>query len=1112
MMVLFVSRSEKKAILTVRRILDSFADRIGTDTWKTVITEDGLLAVKLLLRKHATKNMAVACHRIRSKSRSDVMWIVGNRDKFNEQGVIPVNSTRKNIRHSEWESEWSYLPRMTPLVAMASLLHDWGKSTKEFQQKLKKNSKTGDAFRHEWISCRMVSCLLASCQDRSNDMEWLVKLSNGNLEEKFVTEMLSASSHKELEELPPIAAAVCWLVLSHHRMPSCKGEKYKGFSLVSHGARDSLQKMMRTVRSDWGYDRDTEKKVTFPKSMLSLSDPWLKQIRKWSKRILAEYDNILDMLNGEGMRLALQYMRLGMMMGDYFASAKPARPDWNSKCNLYANTDREKNPKQKLDEHLVGVAEQALKFLHRLPQFEDRMEFLYDARQIRKKSSGPYAWQNTVVEQITSRREELEQESCDSGWFVVNMASTGCGKTIANAKIMRAISRNGERLRYVLALGLRSLTLQTGEEYRSRLGLSKADMAVLVGDAASRDLNRQKQRDSSVEDDEGMEDREELLDGILDYQVEADSEFLELFFSGHLAAKNRAFLYKPVLVATIDHVVAATETVRGGKYMLPFLRLMTSDLVIDEVDDFSPTDLWAVSRLAHLAGMLGKNVAISSATIPPDLAEALFYAYQSGRNTYLRFLSRKGRTTCVWCDEFKTRTECLTHADLPSVRKEFHVLHQAFVKKRISFLGKQVIKRKACIVDCPLAGTGEASGESLFSEEEYCSRIQSAAISLHDMNCMTDRITGKKISFGVIRTANIDFCVALSKFLLEAEWKPGYDVRLMTYHSRQPMLLRHEQEGYLDAVLKRKEGWEKNVLERDGVLRRHMDGCSGKNLLFVVVATPVEEIGRDHDFHWAVVEPSSYRSLIQLAGRVLRHQTLREDIGAFNMAVMQYNLKGMQGQKQCFQRPGYETEYTLESHDIRAVMDEKELNAGIQSIPRIQKPEPLLPKKRLIDLEHQVMQDFNDASQCGPRTLHGYLEEFWWLTGMPQSFHSFRAGFPQTELYYCCGDSGSNLSFYVKDKEEFVSKSEEYHIKKDNEIHSSTNPLAASRLWIKRDYKEALERQLQKEMRDIEPVEREEKIRLLAKKYGKISVPMKYLEPGECELLYSDDFGMYRNR
>jgi CRISPR-associated endonuclease/helicase Cas3 len=57
------------------------------------------------------------------------------------------------------------------------------------------------------------------------------------------------------------------------------------------------------------------------------------------------------------------------------------------------------------------------------------------------------------------------------------------------------------------------------------------------------------------------------------------------------------------------------------------------------------------------------------------------------------------------------------------------------------------------------------------------------------------------------------------------------------------------------------------------------------------VATPVEEVGRDHDFDWAVIEPSSYRSIIQLAGRVRRHR--KEAISTPNIAIMQYNLKGL---------------------------------------------------------------------------------------------------------------------------------------------------------------------------------------------------------------------------
>ncbi|WP_415735248.1 hypothetical protein, partial [Legionella pneumophila] len=67
-------------------------------------------------------------------------------------------------------------------------------------------------------------------------------------------------------------------------------------------------------------------------------------------------------------------------------------------------------------------------------------------------------------------------------------------------------------------------------------------------------------------------------------------------------------------------MIAATETTRGGRYILPSLRLLSSDLVIDEVDDFTGSDLIAIGRLIHLAGMLGRKVMISSATIPPAMA------------------------------------------------------------------------------------------------------------------------------------------------------------------------------------------------------------------------------------------------------------------------------------------------------------------------------------------------------------------------------------------------------------------------------------------------------------------------------------------------------------
>ncbi|WMB74094.1 CRISPR-associated endonuclease Cas3'' [Shewanella oncorhynchi] len=97
MMVTFISQCEKNALKKTRRVLDAFANRIGDNTWQTLITEDGLLTVKKMLRQTASKSTAVSCHWIRSRSRTQLLWVVGNRSKFNAQGIVPVNNTVKEV-------------------------------------------------------------------------------------------------------------------------------------------------------------------------------------------------------------------------------------------------------------------------------------------------------------------------------------------------------------------------------------------------------------------------------------------------------------------------------------------------------------------------------------------------------------------------------------------------------------------------------------------------------------------------------------------------------------------------------------------------------------------------------------------------------------------------------------------------------------------------------------------------------------------------------------------------------------------------------------------------------------------------------------------------------
>ena len=103
MMVTFVSQCEKNALKKTRRVLDAFADRIGDNTWQTIITEDGLSTVKKMLRQTASKSTAVSCHWIRSRSRSQFLWSVGNKERFDTRGVVPVNYTSTNVFIGESE-------------------------------------------------------------------------------------------------------------------------------------------------------------------------------------------------------------------------------------------------------------------------------------------------------------------------------------------------------------------------------------------------------------------------------------------------------------------------------------------------------------------------------------------------------------------------------------------------------------------------------------------------------------------------------------------------------------------------------------------------------------------------------------------------------------------------------------------------------------------------------------------------------------------------------------------------------------------------------------------------------------------------------------------------
>lgn len=495
----------------------------------------------------------------------------------------------------------------------------------------------------------------------------------------------------------------------------------------------------------------------------------------------------------------------------------------------------------------------------------------------------------------------------------------------------------------------------------------------------------------------------------------------------------------------------------------PSLRLMSSDLVIDEIDDFDGKDLIAIGRLIHLAGMLGRKVMISSATIPPDLAQGYFNVYREGWLLFAKTRAVRSHIGCAWIDEFGIKIETIADADSKAAISHYEKYHEAFIEKRVKKLKDVPVKRKAEIIVCDHIKNLKHATNKLESELSiecaYFNVIQQAIIEKHAQHAHVDPQTMKHVSFGVIRVANIDPCVALTEYLVTADWPPNIAVRVMAYHSQQVLILRNEQEKHLDQVLKRKEKkGEPAAAFSNLIIRHHLDNSQDTHVIFILVATPVEEVGRDHDFDWAVIEPSSFRSIIQLAGRVLRHRDHYPQEPT--IALMQYNLKALKNTKDkpVYSAPGYETDsMRLSTHDIAQLIDKKLLESGINALPRIQRTNDLKPTDDFADLEHYSISKLLTAYKTervellnGPETMQSWLTQCWWLTALPQKINPFRHSHVQTKL------------FLVPDNDRFIFMEKDEHglphpvENKYGIIREAVNETTLNKWWLPRHYQQLL--------------------------------------------------------
>lgn len=746
------------------------------------------------------------------------------------------------------------------LAQAAGYLHDWGKSSQDFADKLQRSVQAlpatqlvdPEAVRHEWLSY----CLLKAARDGGFENAWI-----------------GASSEVRVKDLESLKkgildknAALEFLIVSHHKL---------------------LGKTFQIGQIDMTITPEGHVKKAIPLGGVQCAVDAKGALQKIDQAL---YEDATRLIANAGDHMGQGYWfpvsivaRACMILADHQISSidyHEVRPQPSTPV-LFANTksihehSSLRRYDQPLDWHLRKVGEKAGEIAQHLSRatFDGLSQVTIDS--ILERSRTPrFTWQDKAVDFLVDAREMHTGPA-----LVFSGAGTGAGKTRANAKIVCALS---PRPRFCVALNLRSLTLQTGDSLRNDLKIMPSEMAVVIGDRTVEKLHKASSDAFSIT---GVQDSDIEVVGP-EYPV---PQWLKAYSK---TSKSNQLLMPPVLVSTIDFVINASEPGCQGHHALAMLRVMNSDLVLDELDSYDPTAMIAVLRLIQMSAMLGRNVVCSSATLSVPVATAVFQAFMSGAAMRKLADPTTGRPLVVLVDDLIDPERVAvpdSGAITPLIIGDFKSALSQRHGRLIAALAQKPVYRM------PVIG-----GVGCKTDSDYFEAIKGHVDQMHAAHQWSIGL-GRELSFGLIRVANIKTAIALARHLSKAF--AGTGAKICCYHSNELRIQRHLKEKRLDFLLSRKDGAFKHIAG-DKEINAAFTGAI-RSVPFIVIATPVEEVGRDHDFDWAIIEPSSAQSIVQTCGRVNRHRLV--PITTPNVLLMDKNLLAIRRPGQpCFIRPGLE--------------------------------------------------------------------------------------------------------------------------------------------------------------------------------------------------------------
>ena len=883
MEIVLVSACEKRAIARTRAVLDRYATRMGDGSWVTRITSEGLQSLHAALRRSASRSTAVLCLLRQGRGqaqRLQPLWIVGARDRFSADGATPVFVTQRDTRRRTNDAaggEPAWIRDVRRVAALSGLFHDLGKNNRFFAAKILRTSAIADPIRHEWIS----ACLLAE----------VIGDATPTLGAVWQRALNAAGNDQPGRDAIPLldggvcsaADAVMACVATHHRL-------YEEFAEKSGrlGPHAFLRSEAMPGKQDVPRAWVREQAAAYPADLES-------RVLRAAGQLRTERDSPRRPDYWRGVALLA---RVALILADHKVSSE-AMPEGQPLETPFANSelgrDGRRQPRQSLRWHLQSVSAVAAVMADRMFALNTEVECLGQRAvdTIHAPSTGRFAWQEEAAVAVSEARAAHP----GAPMLLQVIASTGSGKTRACARFATLAALDGA-VRFATALNLRTLTLQTGAAYAQQLGIPDDALAVVIGDTMTRRAFEAQQRADTANEDEMVRD---LGEDIAVRGVAAVPSWLDHFVQGN--GNLRAMLGAPILVTTADYLVSAAEPGAQARHVLPLLRLWSSDLVLDEVDTYDATSVAAILRLVQMAAFLGRNVIASSATLTGALSSTLVRYYEHGARLRASLHGRSSADFVLGTVSDLASPSITLFVDTSTAKISFDA-HVAQISAALAARAHQAPRRAVLLPVVP-------------NRDGFLEAICQGAARLHADHRWRSPVHDKFMSIGLVRVANIPVAIEVARRLRDCAQLAGLHPKVLCYHSGLLNGHRWMIESRLDRILSRSSDPCAPAVS-DRSIDEHMRKQYVREGLFIVVATPVEEVGRDHDFDWAVIEPSSAQSIVQTAGRVHRHRP--DPVDAANVAILQFNMRACLGKPMAFVRPGNEVQAPYFTHDLQQLL------------------------------------------------------------------------------------------------------------------------------------------------------------------------------------------------